>query len=180
MQFLPTLSLSMWDRLLGNVNLVKCFISINPSVCKKALLIWNSEQSVKQKVNWLLCTPELGKNKIEINTESIIPNEISFPGRRWGPKHQVLQKEMVKIGLSWDQETEEYPRSKSVFYHSFPPNVIFNVGNLAVLVQKMVQRKLEIRQSVLLPWIIRMGQHYIVELTNQNTEAVFVVAQTES
>lgn len=35
--------------------------------------------------------------------------------------------------------------------------VIFNGGNLAVLVQKMVQRKLEIGQSILLPWIIKMG-----------------------
>lgn len=37
---------------------------------------------MKQKVNRLLHTLQLGKNKIEINTERIIPNEIPFPGRR--------------------------------------------------------------------------------------------------
>lgn len=47
--------------------------------------------------------------------------------------------------------------------------------NLAVLVQRMVQRKLEMGQSVLLPWITKTGEHYRVELTNQNTEAFFVI-----
>lgn len=34
---------------------------------------------------------------------------------------------------------------------------MFNRGNLAVLVQKKVQKKLEIKQSVLLSRIIEMG-----------------------
>lgn len=96
-QFLPVLPLSIWDRLLGNVNLVKSIVSINPSIGKKTVLIWNSEQGMKQNVNRPLSTLQLGKNKIEINTEIIIPNEISFPGMRWGPKLQVLQKMRMKI-----------------------------------------------------------------------------------
>lgn len=62
-----------------------------------------------------------------------------------------------RFDLSWDQQTEKCPRSKSVFYCSFPPNVVCNWGNLVVLVQKTVQRKLEIRQPMLLSWIIKMG-----------------------
>jgi len=51
---------------------------------------------MKQKVKRLLCTPQLGECKMEVNTESILPHAKSF-SRKGGPKHLVLQKERVKI-----------------------------------------------------------------------------------
>lgn len=41
-------------------------------------------------------------------------------------------------------------------------------------------KKLEMGQSVLLPWIIKSGWHYTVEFTDQNTKAVFIAFQAES
>lgn len=51
---------------------------------------------------------------------------------------------------------------------------------LAVLAPRMEKTKLEIEQSVLLPWIIKSGWHYTVEFTDQNTKPVFIAFQAES
>lgn len=61
------------------------------------MLILDSQEGMKEQVKSLLCTLQLDENKIEVNTERILPHEKSFLGRKGGPKHLVLNRARVKI-----------------------------------------------------------------------------------
>lgn len=54
------------------------------------MLILDLQQSRKQKVNMLLCTPQLNENKTEVNMKGVFPYEKSFLRRKEGPKKLVL------------------------------------------------------------------------------------------
>lgn len=54
------------------------------------MLILDLQQSRKQKVNMLLCTPQFDENKTEVNTKSVFSNEKSFLRRKEGPENLVL------------------------------------------------------------------------------------------